>query len=168
MVAHLTVGLVFPTRGSLLKTDLAAASRDMISDRAWSVISQALPKGTQRASVRDFLEAVAFRARTGCPWRDLPARFGRWHKIYVRFSKWSAKGWFENLHALALAHAGVDISQASVDSTASKLHKAAHGAKKKANPSGARKAAGPRKSTRSSTPLEKLSGSSSARGARTT
>ena len=132
----------------------------MISDRAWSLISQHLPKHTQRHSVRDFLEAVAYRARTGCPWRDLPERFGRWHKTYVRFSKWSSKGWFENLHALALAHAGVDISQASLDSTASKLHKAAHGAKKKANPSAAPRADGTRKSTRSSTPPASRSASS--------
>lgn len=111
-----------------------AHPRDMISDKAWEAIEPTLPKGVQKASVRLFLEAVAHRARTGCPWRDLPERFGHWHKSHVRFSKWTAKGWFAQLHANALEHAGVDISQASLDSTASKLHKSAHGSKKKTKP----------------------------------
>lgn len=111
-----------------------AHARDLISDQAWLLIEPALPKGTQRASARLFLEAVAFRSRTGCPWRDLPDRFGRWHMNYVRFDYWSKRGWFETLHAAAIEHAGVDISQASLDSTASKLHKAAHGSKKKTKP----------------------------------
>ena len=119
-----------------------------------------LPKWTQRGSARSFLEAVAFRARTGCPWRDLPERFGRWHKIYVRFDQWSKKGWFKLLHAAALEHAGVDISQASLDSTASKLHKAAHGSKKKAKPSASPKADGRPRSTPSPTARAKRSGSS--------
>ena len=128
-----------------------AHPRDAISDEAWEAILPSLPKWTQRGSARLFLEAVAHRARTGCPWRDLPERFGGWHKCFTRFSKWTAKGWFAQLHASALEHAGVDIAQASLDSTASKLHKAAHGAKKKAKPSASPRAGGTRRSTPSPT-----------------
>ena len=124
--------------------------RDLISDQAWAAILPTLPKFTQRGSAREFLEAVAFRARTGCPWRDLPERFGRWHKIYVRFSYWSSAGWFGLLHQAALEHAGVDITQASVDSTASKLHKSAHESKKKTKPSASPREDGQPRSTRSS------------------
>jgi hypothetical protein len=27
--------------------------------------------------------------RTGCPWRDLPARYGPWKTVYNRFNGWS-------------------------------------------------------------------------------
>ena len=64
-----------------------AHPRDTISDKAWAAIKPTLPKGVQKGSVRLFLEAVAHRARTGCPCRDLPERFGHWHKSHVRFSK---------------------------------------------------------------------------------
>lgn len=137
-----------------------AHPRDLISDQAWEAIFTSLPKGTHRATARLFLEAVAFRARTGCPWRDLPERFGRWHKNYVRFDSWSKRGWFADLHAAALEHAGVDISQASLDSTASKLHKAAHGPKKKGKPSASPKAAGRPRSMPSPTGPAKRSASS--------
>lgn len=137
-----------------------AHPRDLISDQAWAAILPSLPKWTQRATARSFLEAVAFRARTGCPWRDLPERFGHWHTTYVRFANWSKKGWLADLHAAALDHAGVDISQASLDSTASKLHKSAHGPKKKDRPSASPKADGRPRSTPSPTAPAKRSASS--------
>jgi hypothetical protein len=37
-------------------------------------------------------EAVLFRARTGCPWRDLPAAYGPWHTIYMRWHPWVDAG----------------------------------------------------------------------------
>ena len=36
---------------------------------------------------RDFVEAVLYLARTGCPWRDLPERFGKWDAVYQRFRR---------------------------------------------------------------------------------
>jgi transposase len=31
-------------------------------------------------------------ARTGCPWRDLPERFGHWGAVYQRFRRWEKAG----------------------------------------------------------------------------
>ncbi|PQZ53523.1 hypothetical protein CQ040_15945 [Microbacterium sp. MYb54] len=31
------------------------------------------------------LEVIAWRYRTGAPWRDVPERFGNWNTIYHRF-----------------------------------------------------------------------------------
>jgi len=30
--------------------------------------------------------AMLHRMRLGCPWRDLPAAFGSWRKVYKRFN----------------------------------------------------------------------------------
>jgi transposase len=38
------------------------------------------------------LNAVRYVAEQGCKWRGLPKRFGRWHTIYMRMSRWSRNG----------------------------------------------------------------------------
>ena len=35
-----------------------------------------------------FIEAVLWIARTGSPWRDLPAQFGNWSTAFRRFRDW--------------------------------------------------------------------------------
>ncbi|MGY3459260.1 transposase [Bradyrhizobium sp. LM3.4] len=37
---------------------------------------------------RLFVEAVLWIARTGSPWRDLPAMFGHWNSTFTRFRDW--------------------------------------------------------------------------------
>ncbi len=34
---------------------------------------------------RMFLEAILWIARTGSPWRDLPAVFGKWNTVFKRY-----------------------------------------------------------------------------------
>lgn len=58
--------------------------RRMLSDEQWSRIGDFLPgkamdRGRTAADNRLFVEAMLYLARTGCPWRDLPASFGNWH-----------------------------------------------------------------------------------------
>jgi transposase len=48
---------------------------------------------------RLFVEAVLYRFRAGIPWRDLPARFGNWHRVYVRFNRWSKKDIWQKVFA---------------------------------------------------------------------
>ncbi len=46
---------------------------------------------------RLFVEAVLWIARTGAPWRDLPPHYGHWHRVYVRYNRWSHKGIWEHI-----------------------------------------------------------------------
>lgn len=61
--------------------------RLVLTDAAWAEIAAVLPK-VKRAdgrppgqSDRMFLEAVLYAARTGIPWRALPACFGHWDAV---------------------------------------------------------------------------------------
>ena len=71
--------------------------RLVLSDGQWQRIEKLCvgkpedPGGTG-ADNRMFVEAVLWIARTGSPWRDLPALFGKWNSVFVRFNRWSEGG----------------------------------------------------------------------------
>jgi transposase len=44
------------------------------------------------ADHRTVINGIFFRARVGCPWRDLPEGFGNWKTIYNRHRRWSLDG----------------------------------------------------------------------------
>ncbi len=60
--------------------------RHGLSDHQWKRIENLLPgrKGHVGVTARDnrlFVDAVLYRFRTGCPWRDLPERYGLWKSV---------------------------------------------------------------------------------------
>jgi hypothetical protein len=66
----------------------------------WERIKDVLPgrEGHVGGTAEDnrlFVEAVLYRFRTGCPWRDLPERFGHWKAVHQRFGRWAKSGVFE-------------------------------------------------------------------------
>jgi transposase len=38
------------------------------------------------------VEGMAWKYRTGAPWRDVPERFGKWNSVYKRFNRWAENG----------------------------------------------------------------------------
>nr|WP_318721228.1 transposase [Streptomyces albicerus] len=44
-------------------------------------------------------KGIPFRHRTGVPWRDLSARFGKWKSAYEWHGRWSADGTWERCRA---------------------------------------------------------------------
>jgi len=61
--------------------------RTVLRDDQWERIKDLLPGkagdcGVTASNNRLFVEAVLWIARTGSPWRDLPERFGHWHRVY--------------------------------------------------------------------------------------
>lgn len=68
-----------------------------LNEELWKAVEPVLPgkAGDPGCSGRDnraFLEAVFWIVRTGSPWRDLPAEFGKWYTTYTRFNRWAKKG----------------------------------------------------------------------------
>lgn len=74
--------------------------RHELTDKEWAVIEPLLPARRGRKSLkgeRRFISAVYWLTRTGCPWRDLPRRYGKWKSVYNRFNNWSKRGIWERL-----------------------------------------------------------------------
>src|SRR5262249_10542126 len=77
--------------------------RLMLTDEVWATLSTVINEVKSRAgappetSDREFVEAVLYRARTGIPWRDLPACFGAWDAVYQRFRRWQKGGVWQAL-----------------------------------------------------------------------
>jgi len=109
------------------------AVRQEISDESWAVLEPLFPvwKGNGRPilDMRRTLEGIAWRFRTGAPWRDIPERFGNWNSIYGRFSDWSKDGTWSRVLATVqgASHRTGDLDwTVSVDSTITRVHQ--HGA----------------------------------------
>ena len=106
--------------------------RLVLSDLQWKRIEPLCvgkpedPGGTG-ANNRMFVEAVLWIARTGSPWRDLPAAFGKWNSVFVRFNRWSEGGVWRRIFA-AVAD-DPDFEYLMLDSTIVRAHQHAAGAK---------------------------------------
>lgn len=107
-------------------------SRLMLRDDQWERIEHLLPgkasdRGVTAKDNRQFVEAVLWIARTGAPWRDLPDSFGRWHTVYMRYSRWSRKGVWQ--HIIDTLADDPDLEQLMIDGSIVRVHQ--HGASKK-------------------------------------
>ena len=106
----------------------------MISDESWVWLEPLLPdrtprRGGQWRDHREVLEAIAWRYRTGSPWRDLPAEFGPWQSVYDRHVRWSRDGTYDRI--FATAHTAADAAGeldwlVAADSSLMRVHQ--HGA----------------------------------------
>lgn len=109
--------------------------RYALRDEQWERLhALGLPGGKNHVGVtandnRLFVEAVLYRFRAGIPWRDLPPRFGYWHRVYVRFNRWSKRGiWRKVFEQLAK---DANNEYALIDATVVRAHRSAAGALKK-------------------------------------
>jgi transposase len=73
--------------------------RSVIDDAMWERLKRLLPspKGRHGHDDRLFLEAVCWIVRTGAPWRDLPAAYGKWQTVYGRYNRWIKRGHFNQI-----------------------------------------------------------------------
>ena len=111
----------------------------VISDSLWAVIepvmlSSAGRRGRPWNNHRATLEAIAWRFRTGAPWRDVPPELGAWQSVWERHRRWSTDGTYAAIFAAVRAHGGVvddpDLTAlVSIDSTSIRAHQHAAGAR---------------------------------------
>lgn len=115
-----------------------AAARHDLSDAQWAMLEPLLPGPAscgrpRRWPLRGLVDGVRHRVRVGCPWRDVPARYGPWWRVYTLFACWQVLGVWAGiesaLHAAADA-AGALSWQVSVDSTTARAHIHAAGARR--------------------------------------
>jgi transposase len=110
--------------------------RHDLTDEEWARLEPFLPRHPRRGhrwnDHRLVIDGVFHRVRTGCPWRDLPERFGSWKTVYNRHRRWSGDGtWEEVLDAL---RAGCDEAEGrawtvAADATVVRAHQHAAGAR---------------------------------------
>jgi len=114
------------------------AVRKIISDQIWESLEPALSAAKHSAagappdqSEREFVEAMLYLNRVGCPWRDLPAVFGEWHSVYMRFRRWEARGVWRRLWEHLQTELFAEARALFIDSTTVRAHQHAAGAPKK-------------------------------------
>lgn len=112
-------------------------ARRILTDKIWNSMEPKVieARGNMgappRQDLREFLEAVFYLLRTGCPWRDLPEEFGRWHSVYMRFRRWEEAKVWERLFDLMQVKNKKEFLKILVDSMIIPVHPHAAGAPKK-------------------------------------
>ncbi len=56
------------------------------------------PGSPRTIQTRAVVDALRYRLRTGCQWRQMPADFPKWSTVYYYFKKWSADGTWERIN----------------------------------------------------------------------
>lgn len=79
--------------------------RGELTERAWAAIAPLLPpngrRGKQGLEHRPVINGILWKLRTGAPWRDVPARSGKWATVYGRFARWRRDGTWDRLRTHA-------------------------------------------------------------------
>ncbi|MFH8738489.1 IS5 family transposase [Streptomyces sp. NPDC017964] len=110
-----------------------------LTDVQWSRIGPLLPDRTPRRGGRwrdhrQMIEAIAWKYRTGSPWKGMPSEFGSWKGVYNRLRKWALDGTWKRVFTVLLAQADAERDLGwvvAVDSTIVRAHQHAAGARKK-------------------------------------
>jgi len=121
---------------------LPAGARHDLTDEQWAILASLLdallpvgkkPGRPRKWTLRQLIDGIRFRTRTGCPWRDVPERYGTWQSVYGLFRAWQLAGtWaaiLSDLQAMG-AEAGLIEWVVSVDSTINRAHQHAAGARR--------------------------------------
>lgn len=100
-----------------------------LTNEQWNVVDAILPPDPVRADLRGrpwsdrrkTLDGVLWILRTGAPWKDLPARYGKYQTVHRRFQHWVRSGVLEQV-LLAVAQdlkdrGGLDLRECFIDGT---------------------------------------------------
>lgn len=83
-----------------------------LTDEAWALVEPIVkawePPNHKLIPGRLMLDAMFYKARTGCRWQDLPERFGLWKGIHSRYKTWRNCGVWDDVMA-ALPDGGSSV-----------------------------------------------------------
>ncbi|WSV80934.1 transposase [Nocardia sp. NBC_01009] len=122
---------------------VAATRRADLTDEQWAVLEPLLPVFDKpgrpwRWTKRQLVDGIRSRIRVDAPWRDVPQCYGPRQSVYGLFRRWQRGGvWARVLTALQTVAdaAGLIAWDVSVDSTVSRAHQHAAGARKRGSAS---------------------------------
>nr|WP_044199286.1 IS5 family transposase [Oscillochloris trichoides] len=75
-----------------------------LTDAEWELVAPVVAQGSHRRGKRpsvdrrDVLNAIFYRARTGCQWRYLPHEYPNWHTVATCFRTWRLDGRLQEVH----------------------------------------------------------------------
>ena len=103
--------------------------RTMLNDQHWSKLQNIFRQFNiyLKPNLRNFVEAILFRIRTGCPWRDLPSEFGNSNSIFQKFNRWSSNEKLVKIFKLFANNA--DIEWIFIDGSHVRAHQHSSGRK---------------------------------------
>ena len=94
-------------------------ARKVLTNADWAQLAPLFPRKGPQAKRRRRLEGILWIHRTGAPWRDLPACFGRPSTVQSCFYRWDDSGlwarlWQRMREALGEDHAALYIDRTSI------------------------------------------------------
>lgn len=94
----------------------------MLTDQHWSKLMTILRNFRiyLKQNLRNFIEALIYRIRTGCPWRDLPSSFGNYNSIFKKYSRWCKNSNLLNIFKLVSENA--DLEWVFIDGSHVRAH----------------------------------------------
>ena len=107
------------------------ANEFWLSDRAWAKIEPLLPQnqpGARRVDDRRVISGIIHVLKSGCRWKDCPPVYGPPTTIYNRFNRWSRRGIWRRIFDDLVAQPDIP-DDLSIDSSAVRAHRSAHGGK---------------------------------------
>jgi putative transposase len=76
-----------------------------LTDDEWMLIEDMIPPPIWIPNLqepfyhpREIMNAIRYRTRTGCSWRQLPHDFPPWRSVFQRCAQWSKEGVIESIH----------------------------------------------------------------------
>ncbi len=101
-----------------------------LDDKEWGLIEPLLPRGlrgARRTDDRRVLNGIFYVLRAGCPWRDLPERYGPYTTCYNRYNRWTKRGVWKSIFDRLAQRSKHSLHM--IDSTIVRAHRSASGAK---------------------------------------
>lgn len=77
--------------------------RHDLTDKEWNAMRVYLPRqrsghrGRPWADHRRTINGILWVLSVGAPWRDVPARYGKWQTVYTRFRRWCRSGLWDRI-----------------------------------------------------------------------